>query len=47
MVPAPVRSVPVLMYHEVNEPAQLETVLEKPVDYDHLLDVIERYCPRS
>jgi len=25
----------------------IETVLEKPVDYDHLLDVIERYCPRS
>jgi len=24
----------------------IETVLEKPVDYDHLLDVIERYCPR-
>ena len=24
----------------------ITTVLEKPVDYDRLLDVIERYCPR-
>jgi len=24
----------------------ITTVLEKPVDYDHLLDVIEHYCPR-
>jgi len=25
----------------------ITTVLEKPVDYDGLLDVIEKYCPRA